>query len=454
MGLPTFLIMCLAWTTTALAQPRSCAFRADSDRALGEAVLAALGRNHGESGPLTACSKRVHLTFDDGPVAATTTPILNALRARNIKATFFVSTTKLPAGNALVARAMDEGHAVGSHGHEHTSYDVQRSETRVSPTLSDVQQRRQIAQSVQLLNGATGGRFGQQRPRLFRFPYGRGFGPSRPELDYMERTGQVNTSRCARDNWSCRMEVYRNTSLALQRIAAQGFGHMFWSHDSKDSETATAPVRTPSGGYERESLARYTRQALQGMCEAPGATVVSLFHDIHPFNAQVMPVMLDVARCLGVTFVDSAAATSDASLQNRLIYMSRERIQQGPTREGVQVLEEVVPRAGIPPTCASCERAPAPTTCPSPHLNANILACTGGSSVCVEGRLIPRGNPQVAEVCGDEVRETVRVTPRASCRSDYRAAPFAHCEGETSVCLHGMWVRAADPLVQLVCPDR
>lgn len=60
------------------------------------------------------------LTFDDGPHIERTPKILDVLKSRNIKATFFVLTSKI--NNLtfpIVKRMLDEGHIVASHGPTH-----------------------------------------------------------------------------------------------------------------------------------------------------------------------------------------------------------------------------------------------------------------------------------------------------------------------------------------------
>jgi peptidoglycan/xylan/chitin deacetylase (PgdA/CDA1 family) len=66
----------------------------------------------------------VAFTFDDGPDATTTPPVLDALKTYDIPATFFVVTRRLIGKNGekpreLLARMMTEGHLVASHSVSH-----------------------------------------------------------------------------------------------------------------------------------------------------------------------------------------------------------------------------------------------------------------------------------------------------------------------------------------------
>jgi len=58
----------------------------------------------------------LHLTFDDGPNARWTPPLLDALREHDIRATFFLIDEQItPSTQAIVKRIADEGHAIGLH---------------------------------------------------------------------------------------------------------------------------------------------------------------------------------------------------------------------------------------------------------------------------------------------------------------------------------------------------
>lgn len=64
------------------------------------------------------------LTFDDGPHPTRTAKILDVLKKHDVKATFFVLTSKLNDENSfLIKRMLDEGHIVASHGFTHDRSD-------------------------------------------------------------------------------------------------------------------------------------------------------------------------------------------------------------------------------------------------------------------------------------------------------------------------------------------
>lgn len=62
----------------------------------------------------------ITLTFDNGPEPLVTPGVLDALKARGVKATFFVIGERATAHPELVARAHEEGHVIANHTWSHT----------------------------------------------------------------------------------------------------------------------------------------------------------------------------------------------------------------------------------------------------------------------------------------------------------------------------------------------
>ena len=63
----------------------------------------------------------VAITFDDGPCSRTTNRLLDGLKERNVKATFFITAHYLNTQPELVKQMIDEGHIVGNHTVNHKS---------------------------------------------------------------------------------------------------------------------------------------------------------------------------------------------------------------------------------------------------------------------------------------------------------------------------------------------
>src|SRR5699024_8931981 len=62
----------------------------------------------------------IYLTFDDGPRDGTTDVILDILKEKGVKATFFVT---MNGNDSLIKRIVDEGHSIGIHTASH-KYDI------------------------------------------------------------------------------------------------------------------------------------------------------------------------------------------------------------------------------------------------------------------------------------------------------------------------------------------
>jgi peptidoglycan/xylan/chitin deacetylase (PgdA/CDA1 family) len=103
-------------------------------------------------------TKKIWLTFDDGPHPLHTETILDALKANGLSATFFVLGTNVKqVGKAFLQRVVNEGHRVGNHTFSH----------RDLTTLSRQDVRREITSTETLIADLLGSE------KLFRPPYGR-----------------------------------------------------------------------------------------------------------------------------------------------------------------------------------------------------------------------------------------------------------------------------------------
>ncbi len=103
-------------------------------------------------------SRRAAITFDDGPSAEHTPPILDALAAAGVRATFFVLGRHVRAHPEITSRIVAEGHEVASHGDDHGLLTFQ------GPT--------EIARQLRALDEAVLHATGGEPTPLFRAPHG------------------------------------------------------------------------------------------------------------------------------------------------------------------------------------------------------------------------------------------------------------------------------------------
>jgi peptidoglycan/xylan/chitin deacetylase (PgdA/CDA1 family) len=99
----------------------------------------------------------VALTFDDGPDQATTPLFLDALAARQIRATFFLLGSRIAMKPRLAAQIADAGHELAVHGWDH----------RYLPLRGPLATYEDLARTAEIITTATG-----QVPDKFRPPYG------------------------------------------------------------------------------------------------------------------------------------------------------------------------------------------------------------------------------------------------------------------------------------------
>jgi len=104
-----------------------------------------------------ANGNRIALTFDDGPCAGYTEQILDILRHREVKATFFVCGQNVERSPEILRRVQAEGHTIGNHGYSHP-FPFFRS-------------RHFFAREIDLTQEAIAKVTGK-RPKFFRPPFG------------------------------------------------------------------------------------------------------------------------------------------------------------------------------------------------------------------------------------------------------------------------------------------
>jgi peptidoglycan-N-acetylglucosamine deacetylase len=102
-------------------------------------------------------SRRVALTFDDGPDPDATPAVLDALDDAGANATFFLVGEQVERHAALAHEVAERGHELGLHGYRHRSHD------ELGPGA-----RHDLAHGLEAVEGAAG-----FSPTRYRPPYGR-----------------------------------------------------------------------------------------------------------------------------------------------------------------------------------------------------------------------------------------------------------------------------------------
>ncbi len=196
-----------------------------------------------------AHTRRVALTFDDGPDPVFTAQVLDTLKSRQALASFFVIGRQVQKLPALTRRIVDEGHEIGNHSWSHPELSG----------LSDAAIRVELTATGRVIETVTG-----HRPLLFRPPY---IGDARPStedrLRPMTIAGDlgyrvVGLEVDAKD-WQ-EQEPSRIVATTLAGVR-RGAGRIVLLHDAGGDRSSTVAALGPlidslrAGGYEMSTVA-------------------------------------------------------------------------------------------------------------------------------------------------------------------------------------------------------
>lgn len=154
---------------------------------------------------------RVAMTFDDGPHHSLTPQLLGMLRARNIRATFYLIGHRVAMYPELTRRIAAEGHEIGNHTWTHPRL----------TGLGDTSLLRELDRTSTLINEVVG-----RPPITMRPPYGL-LSPRQRGLIYAER-------RLPTVLWSVDPEDWRRpgSSVVASRIVSRSHsGAVILAHD-------------------------------------------------------------------------------------------------------------------------------------------------------------------------------------------------------------------------------
>ena len=202
-------------------------------------------------------TKKVYLTFDDGP-SENTGEILDILKEKNAKATFFV-TGNNQEHDDMIKRAFSEGHSIGLHTYTHDYATVYASEDAY---FADLQKVSDLVESI------TG-----TKSMIIRFP-----GGSSNTISAKYVKGLMTTlTKAVRD---------------------KGYQYFDWNCDSTDASGNNVPV---------EKLVSNATS-----CTANHVDILMHDTDAKDTTVQALPQIIDYYRSQGYTFkgltVDSVAA--------------------------------------------------------------------------------------------------------------------------------------------------
>jgi peptidoglycan-N-acetylglucosamine deacetylase len=190
----------------------------------------------------------IAMTFDDGPNPVLTPKLLDILKARGIKATFFVVGQNAALHPEILKRAIAEGHEVGNHTWTHPDL----------AKLPDEAVRSELKKTEDAIVAAIG-----KKPTLFRPPYG---SITKEQKDWIHKEF--------------------------------GYEVILWDVDTND-------WRILKGETAEQRTARVENVILNGDKEEHAARSGSIIlqHDIHATTVDAMPDTLDKLLAKGFKFV-------------------------------------------------------------------------------------------------------------------------------------------------------
>ena len=177
-------------------------------------------------------TKRVFLTFDDGPSKTVTTTILDILKQENIKATFFLLGSRVDLYPYIVKRQYDEGHYLASHGYSHVYSQIYASPQSVLDEYN---------KSITSIRNAIGAQ--EYNPHLFRFPGGYTGGKyaeiKEQAAQLLEQNGVLNIDWNALTADSAGAETTEEFIAELEKTVPQNNSVIVLMHDA-GNKSATA----------------------------------------------------------------------------------------------------------------------------------------------------------------------------------------------------------------------
>ena len=188
----------------------------------------------------------IYLTFDDGPRSGTTDIILNVLKEKGIKATFFVTSG---GPDDLIKRAYDEGHSIGLHTSSH-DYSVVYSS--VDSYFKDL---KVVSDRVERITG--------EKSTLIRFPGG---------------SSNTISRRYSSGIMSC----------LTQEVVKRGYRYYDWNIDSRDAE---------GGRFDSSQIANFVTSSL-----SHDKVNMVLMHDIKVTTKDAIGQIIDYGKANGYTF--------------------------------------------------------------------------------------------------------------------------------------------------------
>lgn len=188
--------------------------------------------------------KLIALTFDDGPDARNTPPLLDALRAEGARATFFVVGLRAEQAPDLLRRMVADGHDVENHTYSHQNLVL----------LTPPSVERELCRTSVIIREATG-----RRPKFYRPPGGNVSHSVSNAAEAMGMTGAYWTTAATKQE-----EAASPAALVRYVLDKAVPGGIILLHNGPDVTTRALPeiVRgLRARGYELVTISELVRRS-------------------------------------------------------------------------------------------------------------------------------------------------------------------------------------------------
>ena len=230
--------------------------------------------------------KVVYLTFDDGPHPPETERVLDVLRERGARATFFLIGSKVSGNEAVLRRMLEEGHALGLHTYSHAGTFPLLSFDKM---LADVNEGKRAVESV-----------AGKKISLFRPP----FGVTNPTIAKVVRTLGLQTV-----GWDVRSFDTMFCKSSEHSCKQSGYSCKQSGHSCKQSEHS---CKQSGHDWYLPVVERIMKQV------RPGSVI--LLHDRLDGASDLLSLLLDSLAASGYDFTcalpNTLISSSDSSETN------------------------------------------------------------------------------------------------------------------------------------------
>lgn len=222
-------------------------------------------------------TKKVVLTFDDGPDIKNTPRLLDTLKRYDVKATFFVLTDNINSETLpIVSRMIAEGHNVASHHHDHISSDTKTEAVYRAGLKKTIMATAKILEEENSLS----------REIYYRFPYG-AYGSKTRTYHHLNVMKEVS------------QELFGDNCI---NFAFWDIDTVDWLADMSPSDIAQNVMAHIDGGvgfnFKKNSNGSYSKVKIN-ITKPVGGGVV-LMHDVHARSVDAVPKILENFKAKGV----------------------------------------------------------------------------------------------------------------------------------------------------------